>query len=53
MEFLALAKSLNSCGLAKGVWLGTAKANIGHMEAASGLVGVMKAREEIYWKNFK
>uniref|UniRef100_A0A915MYG0 Ketosynthase family 3 (KS3) domain-containing protein n=1 Tax=Meloidogyne javanica TaxID=6303 RepID=A0A915MYG0_MELJA len=41
VEFLALAKSLNSCGLTKGVWLGTAKANIGHTEAASGLVGAV------------
>ncbi|KAL7069774.1 hypothetical protein ACQ4LE_010814, partial [Meloidogyne hapla] len=43
VEFLALAKALTTAGITKSVWLGSAKANIGHTEAASGLVGVLKA----------
>ncbi|CAK5086417.1 unnamed protein product [Meloidogyne enterolobii] len=54
VEFLALAKSLNSCGLTKGVWLGTAKANIGHTEAASGLAVLqLKNAEMPPLPNFK
>jgi acyl transferase domain-containing protein len=41
---LALAKALDSVGLKNKLWLGSAKANIGHSEAASGLVGVMKVK---------
>ncbi|KAF7638811.1 hypothetical protein Mgra_00001619, partial [Meloidogyne graminicola] len=43
IEFLALAKALNNCGVKEKLLVGSAKANIGHTEAASGLVGVMKA----------
>lgn len=44
IELLALAKALNNCGVKEKLLVGSAKANIGHTEAASGLVGVMKVK---------
>ncbi|KAI1718828.1 KR domain-containing protein [Ditylenchus destructor] len=48
IEFQALARSLNS--QTKDVTISSAKASIGHSEAASGLVGVLKAIKQLQEK---